>query len=487
MFAITNNSMSQRQLYLYGAVSLCFFAYVFVRSITVGGIVDELYTIDLFVHTWVYGAEPIIANNHFLNSFLIKLFSFFFGDSLFVARLPNVLAFLLYLFFSYRITSQNLPASIGVICFVLLSCNPFLLDFFSLARGYGLSFACMMASLYYGIKNFKSYTNTTLTKSLIWAGLSVYAVFSMLYFWTTIVIALTLAVLLRKEWQHIKGAVIRVATIGIGLLSLIAHPIYELVKHKQLYHGGNWNFFEDTMFSLTRYSLFHSDTNLFTHIFLTLGLAVFVLIAGISLYRKRNLFSPRNFVLFIHLFIVLIIIVAHYTAGILHPIDRNAVFFYPLVVLSFCFCLPDLREKLRWGFMSAILVCCIFNFALSANFYTTILWNIESHNREILHKINEEGKRKNKVMNIACHFAFIKSLLYYQEKDSCSYTNIQVMPRHQTNKKIAENTDFYFHDLKEDKLDKDELRLDLSQYNKDTFIVFPKENVIVYKNISANK
>jgi len=475
-----------QQNYPYAIIGVLFFIYVFVRSISVGATFDEVDTINYFVHTWVYGVEPVIANNHFLNTFLINLFSFFFGDSLFVARLPNVLAFLVYAFFSYKIVSKYLPNFVGVACFFLLFCNPFLLDFFSLARGYGLSFACMIAALYYSVENFKQYSNTSLIKSLIWAAASVFALFSMIYFFCTLAFAMNLVLFLRKDFFNLKKSILRTIIVGFGLLLLIIHPILQLVERDQLYHGGSWNFFEDTMFSLTRYSLFHVDTHLFTYIVLTLGLFIFSLIVFISIYRRREFLSLRNFILFVLAMIVTMILIAHYTAGILYPIDRNTLFFYPLIVFAFCFCLPGLKSRFSNIVMSVTLIACILNFSLSANLYKTVLWHVESHNREILHKINEIGKELNRVMNIECHFVFLSSLQYYQKIDKCSFTNISVVQRNEANKVLSPNTDFYFHDMKDDKQAKSDLTLDLSKYDKEVFISYPKDNFTVY-TISIKK
>ena len=43
---------------------------------------------------------------------------------------------------------QLVISAIVIAGFVLLALNPFVLDFFSLARGYGLALACLMSSLY---------------------------------------------------------------------------------------------------------------------------------------------------------------------------------------------------------------------------------------------------------------------------------------------------------------------------------------------------
>jgi len=123
------------------------------------------------------------ANNHVLNSLLIKALFSLGASSLAIIRLPNVLSFILYLYWGYKISVGKLSPVLGLGCFTLLICNPFLLDFFGLARGYGLSLGFMMGSLYFGAEFFESRSTSSLIKALLLASLSVLSVFSMIYFW----------------------------------------------------------------------------------------------------------------------------------------------------------------------------------------------------------------------------------------------------------------------------------------------------------------
>lgn len=90
------------------------------------------------------------ANNHLINTLLTKLAWALGGSSEFVLRLPNLLAFGAYLLFSFLILDRFVKNKIIAVCgYLLLSFNPYVLDFFSLCRGYGLSLAFLMASLFF--------------------------------------------------------------------------------------------------------------------------------------------------------------------------------------------------------------------------------------------------------------------------------------------------------------------------------------------------
>ena len=73
-----------------------------IRAVVLGITYDEAWTINDFVHQRVINIlnyTPCDANNHILNTLAIKLVYFLTGASTFTTRLPNVLAFIVYLYF----------------------------------------------------------------------------------------------------------------------------------------------------------------------------------------------------------------------------------------------------------------------------------------------------------------------------------------------------------------------------------------------------
>jgi hypothetical protein len=77
-----------------------------------------------------------IANNHYLNSLAMYISSFMFGNEPFILRLPNIVSFYIYSLAAY-VVSCRLP--LKAFAFSVLVANALLLDFFSLARGYGIA------------------------------------------------------------------------------------------------------------------------------------------------------------------------------------------------------------------------------------------------------------------------------------------------------------------------------------------------------------
>jgi len=152
------------------------------------------------------------ANNHIVNTILTKLTWTVGGSSEFVLRLPNLLSFAVYLLFSFLILDRFVKNKIIAVCgYLLLSLNPYVLDFFSLCRGYGLSLAFLMASLFFFFSFLEKVTKNKpdryrpLNFSLAAAGVAVLCNFSLLnvYISLAIIAFVFFAVRNRRDRRHV--------------------------------------------------------------------------------------------------------------------------------------------------------------------------------------------------------------------------------------------------------------------------------------------
>ena len=135
------------------------------------------------------------ANNHVLNTLLAKFFTLWAGTSELVLRLPNLLAYVVYLLFSFLILDRFIKNKNIVVCgYLLLNLNPYVLDFFCLCRGYGLSLGFLMPALFF----FFSFLEKTaegkqggvrhLQISLVAASLAVVSYFGLLNVYLSLVV-----------------------------------------------------------------------------------------------------------------------------------------------------------------------------------------------------------------------------------------------------------------------------------------------------------
>ena len=162
------------------------FAFIIAKAFAVQVTTDEAYTLTILTKETVWNLvsyESSYTNNHILNSLLCKLSFSLFGMDQIAGRLPNILSFVLYFWFVWQFSRRFFADNfVGLMFVCVMLGNPYMIEFFSLARGYGMSFALMMVSIYYAARYTLEDVKRALPISLLFAILSVYAQFALLHF-----------------------------------------------------------------------------------------------------------------------------------------------------------------------------------------------------------------------------------------------------------------------------------------------------------------
>ena len=117
------------------------------RAATQSLTIDEAFTYNLYLSK---NLRTILtefdANNHVLFTLLAKLSVALFGNGEFAIRLPSLFGGLIYFYAVYRVCWFFFPDRwLFVAGVAALTLNPFVLDFLSAARGYGLGHRSMDA------------------------------------------------------------------------------------------------------------------------------------------------------------------------------------------------------------------------------------------------------------------------------------------------------------------------------------------------------
>jgi len=472
---------------VYFLVGSIFFAYVFVRAFSVGATIDEITTMqgarELSFLDIIFQTHPT-ANSHVLNTILIKTLFFLGGDSLAIVRSPNVLSLILYLYWAYKIASKRLPRFVGIGCFTLLMCNPFLLDFFGLARGYGISLGFMMGALYFGSEFFESRSKSNFLKALVFSSLSVYSLFSMIYFWVALASMLTMVPFLRKDWACFKSCLFYGVLTGATLLGAIAVPIFHLKESGSLYYGGHDSLYSDTLISLTRYSLYSIDITSSVYVTLNIFLVTLLSVSIISYSKGEKWRSLKTLFLGAGVVSATLIILAHHLAGVLYPINRVGLFLYPLFIFSLCFCLKDFRDYMRTTAIFLLLIVFGINFISKGNFYRTALWSFDAHTEDILNQVNERGGEIGRVIYFACTPVIYHSVNYYSERND--YEFLEVIQ--DENQLVPDGIDYYLFSDRDTAAFSEESYIErsvlpLDAYDKSVFIAYPDDHLFVFENL----
>lgn len=468
------------------SIGLIAFLYVLIRAIKLEITYDEAWTIKSYVSqrvTDILRCTSCIPNNHILNTLLIKLcFSFGF-KSLFIGRLPNVLAFIFYLYFLHKITNNYLSKFLGFASFLLLIINPFLLDFFSIARGYGLALGFQMASLYYLISFTKKNDSTDGLFSLSMGSLAVLCNFSLLNYWFGILLYLSLYSFVSRKIFNYKKLIAGSIMITIALAFFIYQPLSDLVKNNEFTYGGTSGFITDTLVSLMRYSLYGSKSPALVIASLAIFLSILVGTILFHFFKTKRLSLANNPVLYVLIFCILSTILQHYLFGTLYVIDRAALFFYSLFILSFSFSISDYFNYRFSKFVVAFLALLFgINFLVHANLQKTALWYFDAHTTEILDWINKKGAQANKKLKLDFSWPFDTSIEYYYAGNK--YPFIEIVKNPNNREDLNAQADYYIYlnqSLPKDWYDASDQKIVLLK--KDTSLIYLDEGILVFSNI----
>ena len=189
---------------------------------------DEAFTAIAFASPpWLEILTTYDANHHILHSLLCKLSLSLFGWNQLALRLPSLLACLLFLVIAHRLARRLFPDSpLQLVLCAWLVFHPALYDWFSLARGYSLALAFLLAALYE-----LSGPLPTLTRASIFLGLSAASNFVFAIPAACVALAWTSA---RKSWTRLPS----LAVPGAALALLITAIPLSRADGSNFYYGA---------------------------------------------------------------------------------------------------------------------------------------------------------------------------------------------------------------------------------------------------------
>lgn len=358
-------------------VAILAWAYIIVRAATVPWVHDESTSLYWFIERGAFLPYRSLwdAGNHFLSSALGALGHTLWGLSLPGSRMGSVLAFPLYAWAIHRVGFFLHDRVVHTATLAALLLCPFLLDFFSLFRGYGLGMAFFMVAVDGALRYWHTRSPRSMAQLLVGLCLADLAVLSMVPLWALAVTLLGLWLLLRggkagrMPWKALATWTFLGAVPLLGGLLLA----WEMKRRGLLYHGSLEGFIPVTVASLTRYALGSEHPAL-------LGTVVAVLLAAgavlLRSHREAGAWGLVGGALFAE---VLMRTVMAKALQVNYPEDRAALHLLPLALLLVGGAVDTLARKhrnARWA--AALLWCLPAHTLLHANLDHTRLWPEQS-------------------------------------------------------------------------------------------------------------
>jgi len=374
------------------------------RAATVSITPPEAATYNRFVGPeWRDALSLTTANNHVFYTLLARLSTSAFHLTDLALRLPSLLGCALYFWAVFRLARRNFAcAPLFLAAVALLALNPLVLDYFSMARGYGLALAFWMCSLQLILE---CDTGSKLNLAGICMGLSI----SCNLAFVVPAVALGMAF----SFSPSAGPV----SVRLEKLWLPAFLTAFLVLVIPLNHM-DWHTFQQgatslrqTLNSLTALSLYHENPARLP-IWLAIVarwiagiLAVLSVITGlIGAHRLGWLMAGTIAGGFIALE------VGHRWLRLPFPLGRSGLYFIPVLTLAALALVQRIDWKpLEWALLGA---SCVYLFGLNMNWYAE--WPEFAHAREAIKAIRQDAG--NGFPRVGASAGWAEVLNYYRSR-----------------------------------------------------------------------
>jgi hypothetical protein len=404
------NQISERVLWLSLKIILvAVFLYAMLRAYSMPLTHDEVLTIGLFTGLpWLDIFTAFLANNHLLNTLIVKLVLMTGSSSELLLRSSALLGLALYLVFIWLLLKQfvknNYIFAGGIL---LLTLNPYLLDFFSLERGYGLALGLAMGGLYFVIKAWQRPSWLSWLLATVLLILSITANLAFVNFGIALIATVVLVgayfakqTVGQKHWYLYLRSLLLPAGISM-ILSLFAAyvPIRELISRHELYIGGVRGFWADTVRSLIDSVGYHQPYAGFW----TIAVLILVILTGVGaclwlgrqMYQRRKLNVAGQYLLFWFVLLAMIgsiIFVQHTMLGMNVPAGRTALYLLPLFGFLFVALWQNLLAQKNCKFLIRLIfggltILTLLHFVLCLNLQTTYDWSYDASDRAVVNDL----------------------------------------------------------------------------------------------------
>ncbi len=411
--------------------------YAGVRASSVAFTYDESLTYGI-----IHGNRTFLhdANNHWLNTFAMRVTQHLFGQSEFALRLPNVLGFGVYGAAVLVILWRRRPAA-QVAGLLLLIVNPFLLEFFGLARGYGLGLAFVAVAVAAAVTEGPELLR--LATVVVAGALAFYASFGALNVVLAAygVVAMTL---IRHRWGNWRYIASGVGLLTAGLVAMTPGFVHlkEMQDAGMLYLGGHQGFIPDTIGSVLWFSAGGGPEPGWLPLMEGVVVAVALACGVRAIWRRRWDMAAGATALF---FLAVAAQVVESTFfHTLWPEDRVALCyvipFAAMVVLA----IDGLKSPtIAWAPTAIASVVIVGNFLAVANVSSTTLWRFDETSRAVMKAVasfEAQAGRPTRPWRLLTGFPREQALEYYRLRDHMTY----VLPM--TRDPVTEVGDLYYVD-----------------------------------------
>lgn len=360
--------------------------------------------------------SDIWPSNHILNSLLVKLSESIFGVYPWSVRLPSVLAFCVLSIALWLIASRFFSANCFVFLtpFFLVLWNPFLIDFYSLARGYGMSNAWLLCSVLAVLLFSQKRSMKHYYLAILFSMLAAYANFTLLIYWVAVHVFLSVVSLLnlsetKRPFFTLAPQIFITLVLSVAFMALCYTPLYKMNSTNQFIYWEGGSFFANTI-SNTIDNLLYGETywrtspNRFA-----IGFLVYLYVTGFYLFTKlvrnrRQVFRDPLFVTYFLLVLVWVVNMLQVKLlGTPFLTSRTALSYFVLASLVIIFTLREVDSTFVWAKRSvipAVLFVCVWHLSHRVNLTDVREWRYDRDTYKVMNYLKEYVKEHPEVKTV---------------------------------------------------------------------------------------
>ncbi len=403
--------------------AILLFIYISFRAFTLSLTWDEANTFFEYVRNprWLPESYNYIsANNHLLNTWLMKGSVFLFGESEFALRLPNVLAGGFY-FYAAALLAKCIAEKRWqiFIAFILLCANPFVLDFFSVARGYGISIALLML----GIVQITKYVfrNQQISNGIyaqLFLAVAVIANLTLLHAMLAVSFILMLNRFIFHRTEHPTRTIMLFSIIPFSTLLLLVPYFIKLKNAGAFFYGEEVKSLGDTFLSLSKASAYYTSYSYILAPVMTVLVSAIPLITVIHVMRNPLTVmkdTRGKWLVFITLLLFFTIagpMLQHLFFGTNFLSGRTALFYIPLISLNFLGVLMLLPNRLKNILLMLAGTFSITHLCFAANTRFTYDWKEQADVKDAMMEL----KKRNIPVAENCFADILSTDLPYEKQ-----------------------------------------------------------------------
>ena len=401
-------------------IALLLFSILIYRVNSMPITYDEAYTYVNYVKTDFKGIirplvtkGTILANNHYLNSFLISMVDLITGIKYneFLIRLPNIFFYFVYLLFSYKVSNKYKHK---YLIFNLLVFNYGVHEFFGLARGYGMACALTLIGMYFlklWLEDIKSYGNLNIcyyalllscfANSVALIGFASVIIFSQLY--------ILICSGIKENFNYVKTQFLKILPIFPALAVIIRYH-FRISREGLPLYGGNNGFLNSVLVSGLELYGINNKISLFITFLLLISLVVLIIL------KRKQVCKFGPYYLIVFYFVLLIIMTKVFNKPWIT--GRELIPSYPIILLSIYELVDAIEFKFKFVYVLATIIVAL-PFLLNLDFHKTRLWKGDFETRNKLYDVyyNKKKIKYNEQKDSYSYQFYRDKILYYHNYD----------------------------------------------------------------------